>query len=109
TVQYPWQENQQATADNSFDVSLLDPRLYSDAVPETSQHVGQQVYDEDTHRADEYYQDQDEEDSADDSTYELSEEEDSTYINKSKFLVLISIADCMVTGTRSHPMWLMKL
>ena len=78
TVQYPWQENQQATADNSFDASLLDPRLYSDAVPETSQPVGQQVYDEDAHRADEYYQDQDEDDSADDSTYELSEEEDST-------------------------------
>lgn len=78
TVQYPWQENQQTTADNSFDASLLDPWLYSDAVPETSQQAGQQVYDEDAHYADEYYQDQDEDDSADDSTYELSEEEDST-------------------------------
>lgn len=78
TVQYPWQENQQITADSSFDASLLDPRLYSNVVPEISQHVGQQVYDEDAHYADEYYQDQDEDDSADDSTYELSEEEDST-------------------------------
>lgn len=78
TVQYPWQENQQATTDNSFDASLLDPRLYSDVALDTPQQAGQQVYDEGADYADEYYQDQDEDDSADDSTYELSEEGDST-------------------------------
>lgn len=67
TVQYPWQNTEQTTTDNSLDTSVLDPRLYGDSVPDTSQYY------EEEYQGDEFHDPNDSEDS-----YELSEEENST-------------------------------
>lgn len=73
TIQYPWQGSQQTTADDSFDTSVLDPRLYRDLFPSTSQYAGQQAL-EDDYNVEEF---QDADDSEEDSSYELSEDESS--------------------------------
>lgn len=74
TVQYPWQSHQQAAPDDELDTSVLDPRLYRDLNPDVSQYSDQQLY-EDEYQGDEF-QDPDE------SSYEISEEEKSTYVRR---------------------------
>lgn len=72
-IQYPWQGGQQTTADDSFDTSVLDPRLNRDLFPSTSQYSDEQAL-EDDYNVEEF---QDADDSEEDSSYELSEEESS--------------------------------
>lgn len=80
TVQYPWQSHQQAAPDDALDASVLDPRLYRDLNPDVSQYSDQQLYAED-YQGDEF-QDPDE------SSYELSEDENSTYVHEQTLPIL---------------------
>lgn len=68
TMQYPWQGSQQAAADDTFDTSVLDPRLYGDSFP----NADQQALENEDYNAEEF---QYEDDSEEDSSYELSEDE----------------------------------
>lgn len=73
TVQYPWQSHQQAMSEDALDTSVLDPRLYRDLNPDVSQYSDKHLYGDE-------YQDDGFQDS-DESLYELSEEEKSTYVH----------------------------
>lgn len=70
-VQYAVQGSQQPAAEEEFDTSLLDPRLYGDTLPGPSQFLDQPAI-EDEYYAEEYQARDDSEEE-----YELSGDEDS--------------------------------
>ena len=80
TLQYPWQGDQSAQHDSST-TSALDPRLYRDLFSRSTsllmdQHVLASDYDDEDRDADDLSL-MNEDDSSEDPSYDVSDEEDS--------------------------------